>query len=193
MNKKIVGGLVALVGLLIIIVLLLWRIHSGISPHPSPGVGTATAPAPVPPVAPAVTPTPTPAPSAPAPVVPPAPGAKVPPAAPLTNKPGSLKGTAPGGEVSQPAPNIITFPPSKPEPQYGFLKNTYRRYRDADRMVNHLRKQGKTAFMRRKNGRFQVWVGPFASREEAEAAAKSLLGPHHKMPKIERIETPIPK
>jgi cell division septation protein DedD len=188
MNKKTVGGLVILVGLVIIIGLLLWRIHSGISPHPGPGAGTATAPAPVPPAPATVTPTPTPAPGAP-----PAPGAKVPPAAPLGSKPGSLKGTAPGGEVSPPAPNIITFPPSKPEAQYGFLKNTYRRYRDADRMVKRLRKQGKTAFMRRKNGRFQVWVGPFASPEEAEAAAKSLRGRHQKIPKIERIENPIPK
>lgn len=182
MNKKTVGGLALLAGMIIVIVLLLWRFYSGGPPPP----GTAAAPAPPAPTAVAPTPTPPPA-------VPPAPVAQEPPAAPPGEPPGPAKGLSPGGEVNPPAPQVAPLPPLKPEPQYGFLGGTFRRYRDADRMANRLRKRGKSAFMRREGGRFQVWVGPFASPGEAEAAAKSLRRRHKKVPKIERIDNPIPK
>jgi SPOR domain len=59
-----------------------------------------------------------------------------------------------------------------------------------------LKKQGKPAFVQRdpRNiNRYQVWMGPFSSQNEAQEAAKSLRATLKKPLKIEPIENPVPK
>jgi cell division septation protein DedD len=63
-------------------------------------------------------------------------------------------------------------------------------------LLAKLKKEGKPAFVQRDPRdikRYQVWLGPFDSRSEAEAAAKSLKTVLKKPLKIEAIENPVPK
>jgi cell division septation protein DedD len=79
---------------------------------------------------------------------------------------------------------------------YGILAGSYKKYADAAKMLARLKKQGKPAFVQRDPqdlSRYQVWLGPFASRGEAEAAEKSLGAILKKPLKIEAIENPVPK
>ncbi len=179
--KRFTGfGLALLAGLIIIIVILV-RLYFGGSPKPGPA--TVTAPAPPAPSAAAPQPAPTPT---------PAPAPQAPPAAPLTVQPGPPQ-SAP---AEAGPPKVAPLPSLQPEKQHGFLAGTFHRYRDAAKLLDRLKKQGKPAFIRRSpaNGhRFQVWVGPFATPQEAEAARKSLRRHLKRTPKIEAIENPVPK
>jgi cell division protein FtsN len=76
------------------------------------------------------------------------------------------------------------------------LAGSYGKYQDADRMLAKLKKQGKPAFVQRDPrdlNRYQVWLGPFSSQEEAREAEKSLQAILKKPLKIEPIENPVPK
>ncbi|MCK9375045.1 MAG: SPOR domain-containing protein [Syntrophobacterales bacterium] len=176
--KRFTGfGLALLAGMVIIIVILV-RLYFGGSPKPGPA--TVTAPAPPAPTAAAPQPAPTPT---------PAPASQATPTAPLTVQPGPPQ--------SAPAETkVAPLPPLQPEKQHGFLAGTFHRYRDAAKLLDRLKKQGKPGFIRRDpaNGhRFQVWVGPFDTPHEAAAAKKSLRRHLKRTPKIEAIENPVPK
>jgi cell division septation protein DedD len=63
-------------------------------------------------------------------------------------------------------------------------------------MLARLKKQGKPAFIQRDPkdiNRYQVWLGPFSSQDEAREAEKSLRAILKKPLKIEPIENPVPK
>ncbi|MFA5112139.1 MAG: SPOR domain-containing protein [Desulfobaccales bacterium] len=177
--KRFTGfGLALLAGLIVIIVILL-RLFLGGSPKTGPA--TVTAPAP-------------PAPTAVAPQPAPAPAPQQPPAGPVTVQPGPPSSAPP--EAGPPAAQVAPLAPLQPEKQYGFLAGTFRRYPDAAKLLNRLKKQGKPAFIRRdpaNEQRYQVWVGPLATPQEAEAAKKSLRRHLKGTPKIEAIENPVPK
>lgn len=163
MNKKILSGL-AVGAALIILLVVLFRLYSGRAPQTGPS--TVTAPAPVPAAPPAVTPPPAPLPAAPPAVTPP------------------------------PAPKVTVFPAEKEKEHYGLLVGSYRKYRDAGKMLARLKKQGIPGFIRREAGKplpYQVWAGPFSSRREAEAAAKSIRSLFKKTPEIQKLQIPVPK
>ena len=95
-----------------------------------------------------------------------------------------------------PEPKVTVLPPQEGKEQYGILAGSYKKYRDAGKMLARLKKEGKPAFSQRdpRNlNRYQVWLGPFSSQSEAEEAAKSLKAVLKKPLKIEAIENPVPK
>jgi cell division protein FtsN len=174
MNQKIGRGLA--IGAALIVLLVVWYFFfrggpsaTGPSPVTAPGPPGATAPArPELPAAPATTP--------PAPPIEPA---------------GPPLGAAP----SQ-GPQVTVPPPQEPSQRYGILAGSYKKYRDAEKMLARLKKQGKPAFVQRDPrdiNRYQVWLGPFSSQSEAGDAAKYLRGVLKKPLKIEPIENPVPK
>jgi cell division septation protein DedD len=179
MNKNLLRGL-AVGAALIILLMVLYRLY--IERPPQTGPSPVTAPSPVPAVPPALTP----------PGAAPAPkesGQKELPAAPA-------KEAAPSPELSPPAPKVTVFPPEKEKEHYGMLVGRYRKYRDAGKMLARLKKQGIPGFIRRDAGKplpYQVWAGPFSSREEAMEAAKSLQAMLKRTPEIQKLQIPIPK
>lgn len=153
------------------------EVTSQVPPAPEEKPGEKPAPAPA--TAPAPTPAPTPAPEAkpqPLPGQPPAPPEK--PAA----KP-------------EPAPPAVkeALPPLEPKKGSGLLAGSYKNYASAAKMMEKLKKQGQPAFIRKENDKYQVWVGPFSTPEEAQAAAQALKGKVKIPAKVHEIETPVPK
>jgi cell division septation protein DedD len=177
MNKNATRGLLILLTILIAAVVL-WRLYHAGTPTPGPGNLDIAKPGAAPPASPAPQP----------------PAQELPGAAPA--QPKSTPGLAPLQEPSPPAAKI-TIPPPPPLGQaYGILVDNYRKYPDAARLLARLQKEGHPAFVQRdprNSSRFQVWLGPFASRHEAQAAQKALKVQHKKFLKIEPIENPIPK
>ena len=181
MNQNIGRGL-AVGAILIILVVILyyflgggpWKIGpSGVTAHRPPG---ATAPA---------------QPEAPAPPAATQPAPPEPPATLPTEPAGPPKGLAPS-----PEPKVTVLPPQEGQEKYGILAGSYKKYRDAGRMLARLKQEGKPAVIQRdpRNlDRYQVWLGPFSSHSEAEDAAKSLRAVLKKSLKIEPIENPVPK
>jgi cell division septation protein DedD len=174
MNKKVVGSL-AIAATLILLLAALYYLSTGTAPQTGPGAPSATAPAKPEPLA-----------AAPAP-----PSPKEPPAAPGIEPAGPPKGVGPS-----PEPQVTVLPPLEPSQHYGILAGSYGKYRDAARMLDRLKKQGKPAFVQRDPrdlNRYQVWLGPFSSQDEAREAIKSLQTTLKKPLKIEAIENPVPK
>jgi cell division septation protein DedD len=181
MNKNILRGLAVGIALLILVVVLYLR-YTGRAPQP--GRSPVTAPTPTPAAPPAVTPAPKEA------------GPQAPVVAPSVAPPGPAKEAAPGAEVRPPGPQPAVSPPSEQKEQYGLLVGRYRKYRDAGKMLARLKKHGIPGFIRREPGkphRYQVWAGPFSSRDEALAAEKSLRALLKRTPKIEPLPAVIPK
>ena len=172
MNQKIWRGLAVGAGLIVLFVVVYYLStggpgKTGPSPVTAPGPPAATAPAkPEPPATAAL----------PAPPIEPA---------------GPPKGVAPS-----PEPEVTVLPPLEASQRYGILAGSYKKYRDAEKMLARLKKAGKPAFIQRDPrdiNRYQVWLGPFPSQSEAEDAAKSLRAVLKKSVKIETIENPVPK
>lgn len=189
-----------------VILLLLYFFHSGAlrlkAPEPTgkPGVKSETAPGPKETAAPATAPTPEPAPApalapgaAPTPGLPPAatlpappqplPPSPVPPEEKPLTKPEAPSPTPPKGEL----------PTLEATEKHAVLAGSYRKYKDAAKQMEKLKKQGLPAFIRRDRGKFHVWAGPFSSRQEANAAAKAIKRKMKIRPKIQKIVIPIPK
>ena len=178
MNKNLARGLVVL-GIIILAVVLWWIYHPV-----SPKVGQG----------PAVSSKPGAAPSA----ATPAPQQAGPEGLPATSpvKPKIGPGVAPLQEPSPQEPKITIPPPPAQGKKYGVLVGNYRKYPQAERMLNRLKKMGEPAFAQRDprdSSQFQVWMGPFSSQDEAQAAAKKLHTKLRKRLKIEEIENPVPK
>lgn len=173
MNHKIGWGVAAGAILIILLVVLYYLLGGG------PGkIGPRDVTAPGAPATPAAPTATQPAPQEPAAVLP-------------TEPAGPPKGLAPGGE-----PKVTVLPPEAGQEKFGILAGTFKKYRDAARLLAKLKKEGQPAFVQRDPRdikRFQVWLGPFGSRSEAEEAAKSLKTVLKKPLKIEAIESPVPK
>lgn len=182
MKKNATLGAAILV-VMIIVTVVLWRVYFGGPPQVGPGP-MAVSKATVAPAAPVTPPAATPeAKSAAQPEPPTAPPIKVEPS----------PGVAP---LQEPGPPITIPPPLPMKEHYGILAGEYRNYRDAAKMLAKLKKQGKPAFVQRdpKNPeRFQVWLGPFSSQDEARATEKDMQAMLKKPLKIEQIENPVPK
>lgn len=180
MNKKVVSGLAGGATLILFLAVLYYLStgnapKTGPSPVTAPGAPTAAAPVKAEPRA-----------AAPA-----QPSPKEPPAAPGIEPAGPPKGAGPS-----PEPQVTVLPPLEPSQHYGILAGSYGKYPDAVRLLDRLKKQGKPAFVQRdpRNlNRYQVWLGPFSSQEEAQKAKKSLHATLKKPLKIEPIENPVPK
>jgi cell division septation protein DedD len=137
------------------------------------------------------------------PVVAPPPAASEPklpvpqgPPAAATSKPESPQSLAPLQEPSPTEPQVTIPPPPMLKEHFGILVGTYKRYRDAAKMLGILKRQGNPAFVQRDPrdmSRFQVWLGPFSSRDKAQAAEKEMHALLKKPLKIEQIENPGPK
>ncbi|MEW6388145.1 MAG: SPOR domain-containing protein [Thermodesulfobacteriota bacterium] len=121
----------------------------------------------------------------------PTPPEKVPPTPAEEAAPGEKPGAKP--EVGAAAPKEAAPPPPEEVEKYGFLAASYRRYRDAGKRLQKLREQGQPGFIRKEKGRYQVWVGPFDTSPEAEAAAKALRKKFKVSPKIQKVIIPPPK
>jgi cell division septation protein DedD len=174
MNQKIWRGLAIGAGL-IVLLMVLYYLATGGPQKIGPSVATAPAP-------PGVT-----APARPAPSAVPAP---TPPAPPIESV-GPPLGVPPG-----PEPKVTVLPPLEANQRYGILAGSYKKYRDAEKMLARLKKAEKPAFIQRDPRdikRYQVWLGPFPSQSDAEDAAKSLRAVLKKPVKIEQIENPVPK
>lgn len=145
---------------------------------PAPVTAPSPAPAPASPTAPA--PLPAPAPQAPTQPSPPQPA-------------GPPEKLAPPPEAPTPAPKETRQPTLEPQEGHGLLAKSFRKYADAKKLMEKLKKQGQEAFIKREGKKFQVWVGPFATRKEAEATARSLKAKNKISPKMEKYVTPVPK
>ncbi|MDD2902604.1 MAG: SPOR domain-containing protein, partial [Syntrophales bacterium] len=129
----------------------------------------------------------------PAPTPPPAPAAKAPPPPPPTPPaaPPDKPVTKPG--APEPGPPKNGLQPLQPKEEHGLLVGRYRSYSSAGKKMEQLKKKGLPAFIRRDKGRYQVWVGPFATSQEARKAAKIIKGKKRRAPKIQKITIPVPK
>ncbi len=177
--KKNTGLGLAILAVLIIVAVVLWRLYLGGSSQVGPGPGATAKP----PAAPAATP------AAKQPAQP-----ETPVAPPI--KPEPAPGIAPLQEPSPPATHITIQPPPAMKEHYGILVENYRNYGDAANLLARLKKQGKPAFVQRdprNPNLFQVWLGPFSSQTEAQAAEKEMHARLKKPLKIEQIENPVPK
>jgi cell division protein FtsN len=181
MIKNILRGL-AVGAVLVILLVVLYRLYSGSVPQPSRPV-----------TAPAAPPTGTPPPAAPALKESGPPGPVV---VPPMEAPGPPQKAAPSPEAKSPGAQGTGSPSGEPQDQYGLLVGRYRNYRDADKMLARLKKQGISGFIRRdkeKSHPYQVWAGPYASREETLAAEKSLHALLKKSAKVGKLPAIIPK
>lgn len=138
----------------------------------------AEKPAPAPLPTPAPPPTPTP--------LEPGPPLPTPPRPPV-EKPVTKPEPAP------PGPKESALPPLEPKEGFGLLAGSYRKYEDASKMLEKLKKEGQPGIIRKEKGKYEVWVGPFSSPKEADAAAKALKGKVKIPAKIHKMETPVPK
>jgi cell division septation protein DedD len=137
----------------------------------------AEMPAPAPASTPAAPPTPAPQDSAPPLPAPPRPPGEKPVAKP----------------EPAPAPQETALPPLEPQEGFGLLAGSYRKYEDASNMLEKLKKEGQPGIIRKEKGKYQVWVGPFSSTKEADAAAKALKGKVKISSKVYKMVTPVPK
>jgi cell division septation protein DedD len=175
MNKKDISGL-AIGALLVLLLAMLYYFSTGTTPKTGPSPVTAPG-----------------APGAAKPATP-APLAAVPKEVPAT--PGLEPGGPPKGEGASLGTQVTVPPPLEPSQNYGILAGSFGKYRDAARLLDKLKKQGKPAFVQRDPrdvNRYQVWLGPFSSQDEAQKAEKSLRAILKKPLKIEAIENPVPK
>ena len=174
MNKKIVGGLVFGVTLILLLAGLYY-----LSTEKSPRTG----PSPVT-----------------APATPPAKSSVAPPTQPIPPQLPAAPGIEPAGPPKEaspsPAPQVTVPPPPEPSQHFGMLAGSFEKYPDVAAMLARLKKRGKPAFIQRDPrdiNRYQVWLGPFSSQDEAREAEKSLKTILKKPLKIEPIENPVPK
>jgi cell division septation protein DedD len=165
---------------IIILAVVLWWLYHPVGPQKGQG--------------PAVTSKPGAAPSA----ATPAPQQAGPEGLPATSpaKPQAGPGVAPLQEPSQQEPKITIPQPPAQGKKYGVLVGNYPKYPPAERMLKRLKRMGEPGFAQRDprdSSRFQVWMGPFSSQDEAQAAAKRLHTKLRKRLTTEEIENPVPK
>ncbi len=98
--------------------------------------------------------------------------------------------------IGLPAAKEQPMAPLEEETKSGLAVGAFRNFRSAEKMLEKLKQQGTEGFIRRTPGKkqgYQVIAGPFASKPEAEVAAKSLKTKLHVSPKLETIIIPDSK
>lgn len=183
MNKKILGGL-GLGAVLIILLAVLYAFYPGSAPEIAPGKAKTPT---------TESPSSTSALGKPGSRGPGGPISPEPPAPPIT-PPAVPPVVSRQPEVSPPPP-ATSLPPLEPTEEYGLLVKSYPQYQDAEKMLTQLRKQGKSVFIKRDDRRqvYEVWVGPFPSRDQAKMEAKSLQSKLKISVKLQQITIPVPK
>ncbi len=183
LNKRVLKGFglgALLLGVIIVLLLTLYHFW-GSRPAPAPTAKLAEKPQTLPGVSEAPAPPATPA----APIAP--------PLTPIPAPPG--KGVGASGTIP-PTAKEQPMAPLEEERRYGLAVGAFPQFRSAEKLLEKLRKQGMEGFIRRTPGKkkgYQVMAGPFSSRGEAEAAAKSLKAKLHVSPKLETIIIPVSK
>lgn len=190
MTKKVLVALGFVAAIIILLLLYFFSTRDqqfkGPEPPQKPAEKSRITPEPKEKPAPAPVPAPTtPPPPAPAPQEPPQP-LPTPPVTP-PEKPATK------AEAPPPTPQDTELPPPEATEKYGFLAGSYRKFTDAAKKMEKLKKQGLPAFIRRDKGRYQVWAGPFSSRQEARKAAEAIKGKTRRPPKIQKLQIPVPK
>jgi cell division septation protein DedD len=115
------------------------------------------------------------------------------PKPPLPERVAPTETTSPKPALGPAAPPKTELPPLEPEHKYGLVIGSYRKYHDAAKRMEKLKKLGKPAFIDKDHGKYRVWVGPFATRQEARAAAKSLQKKSRISARIHQLIIPVPK
>jgi cell division septation protein DedD len=118
---------------------------------------------------------------------------------PETAPPASGPATPPAVvPVPTPAPPpvekpIAPLPPLESKKEHGLVVGKFRRYKDAQRRLDKIKKKNMPGFIRKEGKYYKVWVGPFKTPQEAEHARKSLRAALKISPKRGEYEVPVPK
>jgi SPOR domain len=131
---------------------------------------------------------------------PPAAATTAPPPGPPPAPPGEGGGisgiTPPPPAGGPPAAKEQPMAPLEEETKYGLSVGAFPNFQSAEKMLDRLKQQGTEGFIRRTPGKkkgYQVIAGPFSSKPEAEAAAKSLKSKLHVAPRLATIIIPVSK
>jgi cell division septation protein DedD len=170
MIKAILGTIGILAGLGIAIYFLFYGNQAKpLAPKPPAQTQVAVQPAPAP--QPPAASQPTPPPSGPA----------APPAA------------APGPPPAPPQKESAPLPTLEPKKEHGLVVGKFRRYKDAQRLLDKIMKKHQSGFIRKEGKYYNVWIGPFATPQEVERARKSIKAAYKISPQKRDYEVPVPK
>jgi cell division septation protein DedD len=137
----------------------------------------------------------------------PAPDSSQKPGVPATQPPATTEPTppaagpaAPPAVVPVPTPEpspaekqMAPLPPLEPKKEQGLVVGKYRRYKDAQRLLDKIKKKNLPGFIRKEGKYYKVWAGPFTTPQEAEHARKSLKTTFKISPQKREYEVPVPK
>jgi hypothetical protein len=88
---------------------------------------------------------------------------------------------------------VAPSPPLQPKKEHGLVVGKFRRYKDAQRRLDKVKKKNLPGFIRKEGKYYQVWAGPFATPQETEKARKSLRTAYKITPQKREYEEPVPK
>ena len=88
---------------------------------------------------------------------------------------------------------MAPLPTLEPKKEQGLVVGKYRRYKDAQRLLDKIKKKNLPGFIRKEGKHYKVWVGPFATPREAERARKNLRTALKISPQKRDYEVPVPK
>jgi hypothetical protein len=129
------------------------------------------------------------------------------PGAPAPQLPAANRATSPATGpaplptvVPVPAPGppqvekkIAPLPTLEPKKKPGLVVGKFRHYKDAQRLLDKIKKKHLPGFIRKEGKNYEVWVGPFATPQEAERAGKSLKTTLKLSSQQREYEVPVPK
>jgi cell division protein FtsN len=96
--------------------------------------------------------------------------------------------------VEKPAEKQVAPSPTlQPKKEHGLVVGKFRRYKDAQRRLDKIKKKNLPGFIRKDGKYYKVWAGPFATPQEAEKARKSLKTAYKISPQKRDYEEPVPK
>jgi rare lipoprotein A len=185
MIKAILGTLCILVGLGLAIYFFSHGKPATAPPAKPPEQTQAAAPQ-NPPATPK-TEAPVPQPSTVPEPTPPASGPAAPPAVVPVPTPETPPVEKPAEKQVAPSPTL------EPKKEHGLVVGKFRRYRDAQRLLDKIKKKNLPGFIRKEGKYYKVWAGPFATPQEAERARKSLRTSFKISPQKREYEEPVPK
>jgi type IV secretory pathway VirB10-like protein len=130
----------------------------------------------------------------------PAAPAPPPPAAGQSAPPAPAGPPAPPAAAPAPAPRppqieekFAPLPTLEPQKKPGLVVGKFHNYKDAQRLLDRIRKKNLPGFIRKDGKDYEVWAGPFATPQEAERTGKSLKTTLKLSPQPREYEVPVPK